>query len=355
MTDEGVEVLLLSAGADLPWLCGYDAMGLERLTLLVLPREGDATLLVPRLEAARVVERPGVFNLMTWQDGEDPVGIATDLVGSVAKAAIGDQTWAGFLMDFTKVLPRTSFVRASQVTAPLRMVKDATEVSALRQAAWAIDRVISEVQTGIIPLAGRSESEVAADLARRIIEEGHQRVNFVIVASGPNAASPHHDAGKRIIQDGEGILFDIGGTMSDNEGVGYCSDITRCVHLGEPPQGFVEIYGVLHEAQEAGVAAARVGTPCEEVDAACRKIIGEAGYGEFFVHRTGHGIGVEAHEHPNIVVGNDLPLAVGHVFSVEPGIYIPGSWGVRLEDIVTTGEAGPDSLNCADRQLAILS
>ncbi len=271
MAERGVDVLLVSVGADLPWLCGYEAMPLERLTLLIVPREGDARLLVPFLEAPRVVERPGVFEMLTWRDGEDPIALASGLVGAAGTAAIGDQTWAGFLVDLTSAMPGTIFSRASEITAPLRMVKDATEVNALRRAATAVDRILADVQAGNVALAGRTEAAVAAEIAQRILDEGHRKVNFTIVASGPNAASPHHEAGDRVIRDGEGVLFDIGGTMDGADGVGYCSDITRCVHLGEPPSGFAELYEVLHEAQAAGVAAATVGTPCEDVDAAARR------------------------------------------------------------------------------------
>ncbi len=354
MAERGVDVLLVSVGADLPWLCGYEAMPLERLTLLIVPREGDARLLVPFLEAPRVVERPGVFEMLTWRDGEDPVALAAGLIGAAGTAAIGDQTWAGFLVDLTSAMPGTIFSRASEITAPLRMVKDATEVDALRRAATAVDRILADVQAGNVALAGRTEAAVAAEIAQLILDEGHRKVNFTIVASGPNAASPHHEAADRVIRDGEGVLFDIGGTMDGADGVGYCSDITRCVHVGPPASGFAELYEVLHASHAAGVAAATVGTPCAEVDAAARKVIDDAGYGEFFVHRTGHGIGVEAHEHPNMVAGNDLPLAPGHAFSVEPGIYVPGVWGARLEDIVVATEDGPDPLNRIDHGLAVV-
>ena len=234
------------------------------------------------------------------------------------------------------------------------MVKDADEVEALRRAGAAVDRILADVQAGQVPLVGRTEADVAAQIGRRILDEGHHRINFVIVASGPNAASPHHEPGGRVIGDGEGVLFDIGGTMVGPGDVGYCSDITRCVHIGPPPDGFAELYGVLHASQTAGVAEATVGTPCEDVDAAARRVIVDAGHGEHFVHRTGHGIGVEAHEHPNIVAGNELPLAVGHAFSVEPGIYVPGVWGARLEDIVVATADGPVAMNQIDRSLAVV-
>ena len=358
MDDEGVDVLLLSVGADLPYFCGYEAMPLERLTMLVVPRDGDATLVVPHLEAPRVVERPDVFDLVTWRDGEDPIRLVVDRLpagpGGTVRAAIGDQAWAGFAVDLLAARPGLALTRASEVTAPIRMVKDAAEVAVLRSAGAAVDRILADVQAGNVPLVGRSEADVAAEIARRIVDEGHHRVNFTIVASGPNAASPHHEAGDREIRSGESVLFDIGGTMLGDDGVGYCSDITRCVHLGEPPTEFAEAYEALHAAHAAGVAAATVGTPCEAVDEASRRVLDDAGYGEWFVHRLGHGIGVEAHEHPNLVAGNGLPLVAGHAFSVEPGIYLPDRWGMRLEDIVVATDDGPDPMNRIDHGLAVI-
>ena len=354
MADAEVDVLLLSVGPDLPYLTGYTAMPLERLTMLVLPREGDATLVVPELEAPRVVERPEVFGLRPWGETEDPVAIVAGLVGAAGRVGIGDHTWARFVLDLQATLAGAAFVRAGTVTGPLRAVKDAAEVEALRRAAAAVDRIAADLQAGAIPLVGRTEADVSADLSRRIVAEGHQHTNFAIVATGPHAASPHHEAGDRVIGPGDVVLCDFGGTMLDAEGVGYCSDITRCVHVGEPPAAVAEAYAVLHEAQRAAVAAAMVGTPCQHVDDVARGIIAAAGYGDRFIHRTGHGIGVEEHEDPYIVAGNATPLAPGHAFSVEPGIYVPGRFGLRLEDIVVAAPAGPDELNRADHTLAVV-
>jgi Xaa-Pro aminopeptidase len=354
MAEVGVDVLLLSVGPDLPYLTGYEAMPLERLTMLVLPRDGDATLVVPRLEAPRVVERPDVFRIRPWEETDDPVALVAGLAGPASSVAIGDRTWARFVLDLQAAMPSSRFRRASEVVGPLRAVKEPAEVEALRRAAEAVDRVAAELQAGEIPLVGRTEAEVSADLGRRIVDRGHQRVNFAIVAAGENAASPHHEAGERVIRPGEVVLCDFGGTMLDADGVGYCSDITRCVHVGEPPAEVAEAYAVLHEAQQAAVAAATVDTPCEEVDATARRIIAEAGLGDRFIHRTGHGIGVEEHEDPYIVSGNGTRLAPGHAFSVEPGIYVPGRFGLRLEDIVVAAAAGPDALNRADHALAVV-
>ena len=354
MGEQGVDVLLLSVGPDLPWLIGYEAMPLERLTMLVLPREGEATLVVPRLEAPRVVERPGVFTLQPFEEATDPIRLVADLAGAAATVGIGDRTWARFVVDLQGQLPASSWQKASVVTGPLRAVKDEAEVLALRRAAAAADRVAAQLQGGHIPLVGRTEAEVSADIGRRLVDEGHQRVNFAIVASGPNAASPHHDADERVIRAGEVVLCDFGGTMAADGGAGYCSDITRCVSIGEPPAEVAEAYAVLFEAQQAAVAAATIGTSCEQVDATARRIIDAAGYGERFFHRTGHGIGVEEHEDPYVVAGNTTALVPGHAFSVEPGIYTAGSWGLRLEDIVVATAAGPDSLNRADHALVAI-
>ncbi|MCB0995382.1 MAG: aminopeptidase P family protein [Acidimicrobiales bacterium] len=354
MAAAGVDVVLLSVGADLPYLTGYEAMPLERLTMLVVPRDDAATLVIPRLEAPRVVERPDVFTLRSWGETEDPIAIVADLIGGADVAAIGDTTWARFVVELLAVRPGLRLRRGSEVMSPIRSVKTPDEVERLRVAAQAADRIATRLQAGEIPLVGRTEAAVSADLGRQLLDEGHHRVNFAIVAAGSNAASPHHEPGERVIREGEVVLCDFGGTMVGDDGVGYCSDITRCVHLGEPPAAFAELYEVLQVAQAASVASAVVGTPCEEVDAAGRRVIADAGYGDYFIHRTGHGIGVEEHEDPYIVDGNATPLEPGHAFSIEPGIYIPGTWGARLEDIVVASSSGPDSLNRVDHGLAVI-
>ncbi|MGH9273416.1 MAG: M24 family metallopeptidase [Acidimicrobiales bacterium] len=354
MADLGVDTVLLSVGPDLPYLTGYEAMPLERLTMLVLPADGDATLVVPRLEAPRVVEHPDQFTVCPWGETEDPIAIVAGLVGAAGSVAIGDRTWARFVVDLQGALPSASWSKASQVLGPLRARKDPAEVAALRRAGAAVDRIATELQAGAIDLVGRTEAQVSAELGRRILAEGHHRVNFAIVAAGANAASPHHEPGERVIAEGEVVLCDFGGTLLGEDGVGYCSDITRCVFLGEPEPDVAEAYAVLLDAQQAAVAAAVVGTPCEEVDATARRTITDAGWGEQFIHRTGHGIGMEEHEDPYIVSGNATLLAPGHAFSIEPGIYVEGRFGFRLEDIVVASDAGPDSLNRADHDLALL-
>jgi Xaa-Pro aminopeptidase len=347
MEQLGIDVLLLSVGADLPYLTGYEATPLERLTMLVAPRDGGATLVVPELEAPRVREQPDAFTIRAWSETEDPVALVAGMVGGPATVAVGDQTWARFVLDLQAALPRSRFRKASEVTGPLRVVKDAGEVEALRSAAAAVDAIASVMRDR--PFAGRLESEVHRELVDRMLDAGHERANFAIVASGPNGASPHHDPGGRVIEDGDVVLCDFGGAMRR-----YCSDITRMFAVGEPDSEVRDAYGVLVDAQEQAVRAATVGTPCEAVDAIARRILSEAGFGDRFIHRTGHGIGVEAHEEPYIVAGNGSPLEPGNTFSVEPGIYLPGRFGLRLEDIVVATDAGPERLNHAPRDLAVV-
>lgn len=353
MERRGVDVLLLSVGSDLPYLSGYEAMPLERLTMLVVPRDAEATLVIPRLEAPRVAEQPGVFSLRPWNEIDDPVALVTELVGQPGVAAIGDTMWARFLVDLLSFWPSgdggTRYVRSTEVMNALRTRKDAAEIAALQAAGAAADRVAAQLHAGEIPLVGRTEAQVSADISARLIAEGHDVVNFAIVAAGENAASPHHHPGDRVIRDGEIVLTDFGGTMA-----GYCSDITRCVFLGEPTAEVAEAYAVLHEAQAAGVRAGVVGAACQDVDRAARRVIADAGFGEYFIHRTGHGIGMEAHEDPYMVEGNDQPIEPGHAFSVEPGIYVAGQWGMRLEDIVVATFDGPLSMNHANHALVSL-
>jgi Xaa-Pro aminopeptidase len=351
MVETGVDVMLLSVGSDLPYLTGYDAMPLERLTMLVVPRDGEATMVIPRLEAPRVIEQPGVFGLQRWDETDDPVALVARLAGTPRVVAIGDTMWARFVVQLLEHWPSTTtrYMRSTAVMNALRMRKDAAEIVALQAAGAAADRVAAQLHAGQIPLVGRTEAQVSAEISARLIAEGHDVVNFAIVAAGENAASPHHHASDRVIRHGEVVLCDFGGTMN-----GYCSDITRCVSLGEPPTEVADAYAVLHAAQAAGVAAGVVGAACEDVDRASRRVITDGGFGEYFIHRTGHGIGMEAHEDPYMVEGNSLPIAPGHAFSVEPGIYVAGRWGMRLEDIVVASEHGPMAVNTANHDLVVL-
>ncbi|MHB1517644.1 MAG: M24 family metallopeptidase [Acidimicrobiales bacterium] len=358
MEEVGVGALLLSLGADLPWLTGYTAMPLERLTVLVLPGDGEAVLVVPALEAPRVPTEGDLFRIEAWADGEDPLSLVTGLLSDKlgrSHLAISDRTWATSLLALEERLPSARWSRSSAVTGPIRAVKDALEVEALRLAGAAADRVAASLQAGDIDLVGRTEAQVSNEIGTLLLAEGHRRVNFAIVGSGPNAASPHHEPGSRVIGAGETVVCDFGGSWSVGDDVGYCSDITRTVMTGEPDPEISECYEVLRLAQEAAVKSACSGVPAEDVDRAARSVIEDAGHGDHFVHRTGHGIGIEEHEDPFLVVGNREPLVPGHAFSVEPGIYVPGRFGMRLEDIVVIGGDGmPEPVNCVDHGLVVV-
>ncbi len=355
MAASKIDTLLLSVGPDLPWLIGYEAMALERLTMLVVPADATASLVIPAFEVPRVAERPDLFSVQAWEETDDPVAMVAGLAGSSSRVAIGDHTWSRFLVALQNELPGADWVAAGEVTSPLRAVKEADEVARLQAAASGVDRVAAALQSGEIPLIGRTEAEVSAELSRRILAEGHAKVNFAIVASGANAASPHHHASEKVIAPGEVVLCDFGGTTIEPDGEpGYCSDITRCVYTGEPPAEFAEAYHALQEAQARAVGAATAGTPAEAVDKVARDRLAESGLDQWFIHRLGHGIGVEAHEDPYLVEGNAEPLVSGNAFSIEPGFYVPDTWGARIEDIVVATDDGPRALNQANHDLAIV-
>lgn len=345
MRVHGADCLLLSVGSDLPYLTGYTAMPLERLTMLVVT-EHDATLVVPELEAPRVA--PGPFEIHPWRETEHPVEIVTRLAGRPTIAAIGDQTWSLFLVQLLSRMPETTFLPASTVMSELRIHKSEQEIANLRAAGAAVDRVLSRIPREV-RFSGRTERAVSREVIDMTLEEGHQTAQFWIVASGPNAASPHHEPGDRVIEGGDVVIVDFGGKLN-----GYCSDVSRTFSVGEPSAKAVEVHAVVAESQAAGRAAATVGTPCEEVDQACRRVIEAAGYGQNFIHRTGHGIGMDGHEEPYLVEGNSRLLEPGMAFSIEPGIYLPGELGVRIEDICVAGESGLDVLNRADRSLVVV-
>ena len=354
MREAGVDVLLLSLGADLPWLTGYQAMPLERITMLVLPVDDEATLVVPALEAPRVSHDTRLFAMRPWRETEDPIDIIARLVEGHTTLAVSDRAWAVHFMALQRALSVATFRPASEVTSPLRSVKDSAEIAALLAAGAAADRVAAALLAGEIPLVGRTEESVSKDLSERLVAEGHYKVNFAIVGSGPNSVSPHHEPGSRVIGRGEPVVCDFGGTLRLNDTVGYCSDITRTVVTGEPDPEFTKLYAVLEKAQAVAVDAAVIGATCEAVDAAGRDPIADAGYGHAFIHRIGHGIGIEEHEDPYLVAGNATRLQPGHAFSVEPGIYLAGRFGARIEDIVVATEAGPLLCNTADHSLHVV-
>jgi Xaa-Pro aminopeptidase len=354
-----LDALLVGVGPDLVYLAGYGAMPLERLTMLVVPAEGPVTLVVPRLEAAPARLCPaaagGHVAIATWEETEDPVALVRDLLPRVVgRIGASDRLWAIHLLRFQAALPTVVFEPASLVLRDLRIVKDADEVALLRLAAQAADRVVHEVAHG--RLVGRTEADVAREVRDRLVDEGHDRAEFAIVASGPNSASPHHEPSERVIRPGEPIVLDIGGPLG-----GYGSDITRMIWVtgGDAAHGpddeFLRLYAVLRAAQAEATHAVRPGVACERIDLVAREIISAAGHGTHFIHRTGHGIGLEGHEDPYLVAGNAEVLEPGMAFSVEPGIYLEGRYGARIEDIVVCGEDGPIVLNETPRNLLVVT
>ena len=342
----GLRALLVTPSADLLYLCGYDPPLLPRLTCLVLRPGVDPVLLVPALERPRAMESPAASDLevLAWPDGDDPFEHVAKLVDEGGTYGVADRMWAVHVLGLQKVLSGAELVPASRVMAALRAVKDDDELALLSRAARSADAVFHTVLGR--RMEGLREEEVSAMLGDLLREGGHEIVNFAIVGSGPNGASPHHDPGGRAIREGDPVVLDFGGKVSR-----YCSDISRTVTVGRTRDRLVDVYEVVREAQEAAFQAVRPGVPAEEVDRAARDVIERAGYGERFLHRTGHGIGLEEHENPYIVRGNRQPLEPGMCFSIEPGIYLEGEFGVRIEDIVTVTAEGASRLNRATREL----
>jgi Xaa-Pro aminopeptidase len=353
----GIDLLVVTPGSDLRYLCGYNAHAMERLTALAVPRRGEPLLVVPRLEAPMVAAGPAgglELDLVAWDETDDPFArlaeqVTARLGATPARVAVGARTWAEHALGVQRALPGASLELAGPVVDRLRRVKSPAEVAELAFAGAAIDRVHARMAEWL--RAGRTEAEVGADIAVAIREEGHTGVDFTIVASGPNGASPHAEVSDRTVGAGDVVVVDIGGETA----TGYRSDCTRTYAVGaEPGAEVAEWYAVLQAAQEAATAAVRPGVTAEQVDAVARDLIAGAGWGEQFLHRTGHGIGLDTHEAPYIVAGNDLPLEPGMAFSVEPGIYLAGRVGARIEDIVVCTDDGVRTLNERPRDLAVL-
>jgi Xaa-Pro aminopeptidase len=356
---DGLAAALSGVGPDLEYLTGYRAMPLERLTMLVIVPGAEPTLIVPRLEepAARAGTRTPLA-VATWMETEDPHLLAAGLVRSGGgdpggSVAVSDRLWSLHLLRLQAALHDATWRSATSVLRELRIVKDADEIELLRIAGAAADRVVDQIAAG--PLVGRTEADVADEVRRRLAAEGHELPEFAIVASGPNSASPHHEASDRVIQAGEPIVLDIGGALG-----GYHSDTTRTLWVtggddaNGPTEEFRHLFGVLQAAQEAASRAVRPGIPAEALDRAARDIIDAEGYAEAFFHRTGHGIGLEGHEDPYLVAGNDEPIGPGMAFSIEPGIYLTGRYGARIEDIVVCGPDGPIVMNTSARELRVV-
>lgn len=374
LPEHDASALLIGVGADLRWLTGHNALPLERLTMLVLPARSRATLVVPRLEVAAARTAPAVaadvIELASWEETESPFALVSRALGAtrsrpeiqigalggawgrLGMLLVSDRLWATFLLRLQEQMGEAAFGLASTVLADLRAIKDAEEVELLRSAAHAADRVVAQICGG--RLVGRSEADVAAEVRERLVAEGHDIAAFAIVGSGPNSASPHHEASDRIIGPGEPIVLDIGGQLE-----GYFSDVTRTLWVTgdediRPDAEFGRLYEVLQHAQAEACRAVAPGLRCGAVDEVAREIITDAGHGDDFIHRTGHGIGLEGHEDPYLVAGNDQLLTIGHAFSVEPGIYLDGRYGARIEDIVVCAADGADMLNQVSRDLFVV-
>ena len=351
----GVAGLVVTPGYDLRYLTGSRAQTFERLTALVVPASGTPTVIAPRMELAALQDSAigdlGI-PISDWVDGENPYELVRAALGSPDGAlsgtvAVTESMPALHLLPLTELIG-TVPILATGVLRRLRMVKDASEIDALRKAGAAIDRVHALVPELLVP--GRTEAQVAADIAEAIVAEGHSEVAFIIVGSGPHGADPHHECSDRELQTGDIVVVDIGGSYEP----GYNSDSTRTYSIGEPDSDVAHRISILEQAQQAAVRAARPGVSAQSVDAAARRVLVEAGMGEAFVHRTGHGIGLSVHEEPYIVEGNDLILEPGMAFSIEPGVYFPGQWGARIEDIVVVTENGCESVNSRPHGLTVV-
>jgi Xaa-Pro aminopeptidase len=338
----GMDAVLITPGSDLRYLLGYDAVPLERLTCLVLRAQGDPVLVVPELELLAAQASPAGalgLDIHTWSETQNPYALVTTLVPHARSIALDNHMWAEKVLALRDAMPDVAQFLSDAIVGEMRMRKDLHEIGALREAGAAIDRVHATVPLMIRP--GMTEAQVGTQIADEILAQGHVRVDFVIVASGPNGASPHHEVSDRVLQSGDCVVVDIGGTMP----TGYRSDCTRTYVVGEPSPAYLHAYEVLMRAQAAAVNHAKPGVTCASVDSAARAVLADAGLGDLFVHRTGHGIGLETHEAPYIVAGNERVLEPGMAFSIEPGFYSPGEYGARIEDIVVVTEAGAESLN----------
>lgn len=346
----GLAGVLVAPGPDMVHLTGYrPTADTERLTLLVIAAGQDPVLVVPTLEAPDAEKCAGApaLTLRDWTDGKDPYAVTAPLLGTEGRFGISDNAWAMHLLGLQQRLPGTSYASLTEALPMLRAVKDAAELERIAAAGAAADATYEQILK--VRFAGRRETEVAADLARLLTEYGHSQVDFTVVGSGPNGANPHHEAGDRAIEHGDMVVLDFGGLKH-----GYGSDTSRTVHVGEPTAEEQRVHDIVREAQEAGCNAVRPGAACQDIDRAARAVITGFGYGDRFIHRTGHGIGVTTHEPPYMIEGEEQRLVPGMCFSVEPGIYLPGRFGVRIEDIVTVTEDGGRRLNATARELAIV-
>ena len=349
--EAGLAGLLVTPGPDLIYFTGYAPVAItERITMLVIPVDGEPAMIVPKLERPDAENAAGASTsgLVDWTDGSDPYEATAKLLAETGRYAVSDSAWAMHLLGLQGQLPRSSYVSMTSDLPMLRAIKDDAEIERLASAAAAADQAYEEIVQ--VRFAGRSETEVGGDLADLLRQFGHSQVDFTVVGSGPNGANPHHEIGDRVIEDGDMVVLDFGGLKH-----GYGSDTTRTVHVGEPTQEEREVHEIVRLAQQAGFEAVKPGIECQEVDRVPRAVITEAGYGEYFIHRTGHGIGITTHEPPYMVEGETHLVQPGMCFSIEPGIYLPNRFGVRIEDIVTVTGEGGRRLNQTPHEMRIVS
>jgi Xaa-Pro aminopeptidase len=349
--EAGLTGVLVTPGPDLKYLTGYAPIAItERITMLVVPATGEPSMIVPILERpdAEAAPAAGAVSLVDWQDGDDPYAKTAALLQPDGRYAISDAAWAMHVLGLQATLSESGYVSMTTALPMLRAVKSERELEALAAAGAAADASLEEIIK--VRFAGRRESEVGADLAGLLRKHGHSQVDFTVIGSGPNGANPHHEMGERVIEEGDMVVLDFGGLKD-----GYGSDTTRTVHVGEPTDEEREVHEIVRRAQQAGFESVRPGVACQEVDRAARKVIADAGYGENFIHRVGHGIGLTTHEPPYMIEGEEHPIEPGMCFSIEPGIYLPGRFGVRIEDIVVATEDGGRRLNNTSHELYIVA
>lgn len=351
MSERDLDFLFVAPSSDMIYMFDGPSHASERLALVMIPRDGKPQVVAPQLEYSRFADKADIAQIHTWPETAQPVDLVAELLSGVdrPRVAVSDTMWSVFLVRMLEAIPDAQWSSATPIIRELRMVKDESEIEKLRVAGAAADRAWDEFAT-TASIIGKTEREAAMILTELRRKHGLDVTGIGICASGPNGANPHHSTGDRILQEGDAVVFDFGGTI-DN----YHADVTRTAHLGEPSDEYRKVYEIVLRANRVALGEFRLGNTCQDVDRAARKVITDAGYGEYFIHRVGHGLGLDGHEEPYLVEGNDLPLQVGMVFSDEPGVYLPGKFGIRVEDAVAVRESGGELLNHCNRELTVMS